>query len=68
MSRRNRQDIESSPHPDGLREGVMNDPVGVEHGVYLDNDAIHPEEIAAIRKQSIKTMETNAEDEKKKAP
>lgn len=63
--RKNRQEVESSFNPDGFRVGVMNDSLGVEHGVYLDNKSINPQEIADIRNESIDTIETNADQEKK---
>lgn len=53
MSRKRQQDIEANPHPDGLREGVMNDPVGVQHGITEDTGTINPQAIAEVRKQSI---------------
>lgn len=48
-----------------FEKGVMNDSLGVEHGVYLDNKSINPQEIADIRNESIDTIETNADQEKK---
>ena len=53
MPRKRQQDIEASPHPDGLREGVMNDPTGAQHGIIQDTDAVNPQAIAEIRKQSM---------------
>ncbi|MGM8215902.1 hypothetical protein ACLIA0_10060 [Bacillaceae bacterium W0354] len=65
MSRKKQQEIIAEGlHPDGFKEGVMNDPTGVQHGIYMDSDEIHPQEIARIRKESIKTMETNADQER----
>lgn len=48
MSKR-QQEIEASPHRDGLREGVLNDPTGVEIGVKVDTDkVINPAQLSAL--------------------
>lgn len=46
---------EYTNHPDGLREGVMNDPTGTQAGVYMDPDQnINPKHIADIKRQAHK--------------
>lgn len=54
MPRKKQQELEESGrHPDGLREGVMDDSAGVQFGVNIGTNTVNPEEIAEIRKTSI---------------
>ena len=55
MPRKKQQEIAAHEHPDGFKEGVMSDDTGVQIGITDNkNKPIHPEEIAKIRKTSIK--------------
>lgn len=57
LPRKKQQDVEATPHPDGMREGVMNDPKGVQIGMNIEADQeINPAEIAKISNRSIKEM------------
>lgn len=51
---------ESTNHPDGIREGVMNDPTGVQVGVNLDPDQIiNPAHIAEIKREGAKKLKND---------
>lgn len=47
---RKEQNIESTPYPDGLREGVLNDSAGVQIGITNTNETINPANIASKNK------------------
>jgi len=60
MERRNDdQNVETSASRVGFREGVMNDPTGVQHGVYVGEDDISPERMAEIRRRESKRNKDN---------
>jgi len=49
--------VESTTHPDGIREGVMNDSAGVQYGVRINPDVnINPAHITKVKKQGIKNQ------------
>lgn len=50
MPRRERDtNRETSPHPDGLKEGVLNDPTGIKYGVEVGHEKIvNPADIAKM--------------------
>lgn len=53
---------ESTNHPDGMNEGVMNDPTGAQIGVTIDpNQIINPKHISEIKKEAIKNQPNDKE-------
>ena len=41
---------ETTPYPDGKKEGILNDPTGLGFGIMLDDNVINPAEITYMNK------------------